>query len=241
MNSETKELPQDEAESTATEIDSIIHPTFVKVNVALHFSESGYIGLPYWPERDTLINIGKDVSPRLGPEKKQAAMNAALEKRGITPEQFQRITQRANRPFYTAGDLDDGSGEIIIPQRIFQSFLNNACQVVPKVIPRIASKGLTFIGVKIIDGFFRSGKTLKDAETFSRFIKMEESNQRSFCESKFIINFSATGMLLIDESIIKIGDLQKLCEYSGRYVGIGSARPQGFGRFQVSRWEKVSS
>jgi hypothetical protein len=210
-----------------------------KVDVGLQFSESGYIGLPYWKERNLEIDIAKDVHPKLGPEKKQAALNAALEKRGLTIKDYQRILKRASRPFYTVKDDDDGSGEIVIPQRVFQSFLNHGSQTVPKVIPRIAAKGLTFIGVKVEDGYFRTGKTIKDAQTFGRFVKMEESNQRSWSESQYIIDFTATGRLIVDESIIKADELQKLVEYAGRYIGIGSARPQGYGRFTVSRWDKV--
>ena len=232
---ETTETPEVEIQET----EALTSPHFVKVNVAFHFLESGYIGLPFWPERNTLINVSKDVNPRLGDAKKAAALNAALEKRGITPEQYERIIQRASRPFYTSTDADDGSGEIIIPQRIFQSFLNHASMKVPRVIPRIAEKGLTFIGIKVADGFFRTGKTIKDTKVFARFVKMEESNQRSFCESQYIIDFSATGILSVDESIIKSNELQRLCEYAGRYIGIGSARPQGFGRFLVNKWEKI--
>jgi hypothetical protein len=140
-------------------------------------------------------------------------------------------------PFYTEGDADDGSGEIIIPQRVLQSFLNNASQTVPKAIPGIAAKGLTFIGVKVDGGFLRTGKTIADAQTFGRFVKMEESNQRSWSVSKYIIDFTATGSLLVDETIIKVDDLRKLLEYAGRYIGIGSARPQGYGRFNVLVWQ----
>ena len=124
-------------------------------------------------------------------------------------------------------------------QRVLQSFLNNASQVVPKVIPRIADKGLTFVGVKVQDGYLRTGKTMADAQTFGRFVKMAESNQRSWSESQYIIDFTATGRLSVDESIIKAEDLMKLMEYGGRYIGIGSGRPQGYGRFSVARWEKI--
>ena len=208
----------------------------VKVDVGFQFSDSGYIGLPYWPERNLLINVSKDVHPKLGDAKKQAALLAALEKRGISQEQYGRTVKRADRPFYTVGDPDDGSGEIIIPQRIFQSFLNNASQVAPRAVPRIESKGLTFIGVKLEGGILHTGLTAKDAQVFARFVKMEESNQRTWSESRYIIAFMASGVLVIDEVIIKNDNLQKLIEWAGRYVGIGSARPQGYGRFTISKW-----
>ena len=122
---------------------------FARVKVAFGFTQSGYT----WPERNELINLSKDVNPRLGEAKKQAALNAALKKRGISAAEYERIKQRAARPFYTVTDADDGTGEIVIPDRVFHSFLNHASQVVPKVIPRIEEKGLTFIGVKTTEGF----------------------------------------------------------------------------------------
>ena len=45
----------------------------------------------------------------------------------------------------------------------------------------------------------------------------------------------------MDEEIIKSADLQKLMEYGGRMYGIGTARPQGYGRFAVTCWEPMGS
>ena len=219
--------------ATSTALSSSVK----KVQAALTFNGSGYIGLPYWPERNLEINIAKEVHPKLGPAKKEAALAAACEKHGITVKDYERIVELANRPFYTV----DGTrtGEIIIPQRVIQSFLNHASMAAPKVIPKIAEKGLTFIGVKIHDGFLRTGKTEKDAKKFERFVKMAESNQRSFSSDFYIDDFTARGVFEIDEEVIKVDDLRKLMEYGGRWYGIGSARPQGYGRFQVSGWDAV--
>lgn len=93
------------------------------------------------------------------------------------------------------------------------------------------------VDLKTLD---RACKTIADAKVFARFVKMQESNQRSFCESHYIDGFSATATMIVDETIIKAQDLFKLCEYAGRYIGIGSARPQGYGRFAVSLWERLA-
>ncbi len=209
-----------------------------RIAIALSFTDSGYIGKPYWPETNVLINLSKDVHPKLGEAKKQAALAAACEKRGITMEKYQEILERSQNPFYT---INGRGSEIIIPERIIQSFLNNASQEAPKAIPRIAAKGLTFIGVKIEDGFLRTGKTEKDAQLFERFVKNQESNQRMWTVDPFVINFQATGILRLDEDIIKENQLKTLMEYGGRLYGIGTARPQGFGRFSVTRWELLGS
>jgi hypothetical protein len=141
--------------------------SITKIDVALHFGELGYIGLPFWPERNTVINIMKDVYPKLGDAKKDAAIRTACDKKGISAEEWERIKIRAERPFYTLDEMR--TGEIVIPQRVFQSFRNNTSQEAPKAIPRITSKGLTFIGVKLGDGHFRTGKFEKDAKLFERF------------------------------------------------------------------------
>lgn len=202
--------------------------------MALSFTDSGYIGKPFWPETNVLINISKDVHPKLGEVKKRAAIIAACDKRGILPEQYEELVRRSQNPFYTIGERGT---EIIIPQRIIQSFLNNVSQQAPKAIPRIAEKGLTFIGVKLQGGYLRTGKTEKAARLFERFVKNEESNQRMFTSDYYIIDFEATGIILLDEEVIKPEDLHKLMEYGGRMYGIGTARPQGYGRFSVTRWD----
>jgi hypothetical protein len=205
------------------------------VDVSIQFNGSGYIGLPYWPERNTLIDIAKDIHPKLGDVRKKQALEAALEKRGFTMEDYERMVQLAERPFYTLDGSRDG--RIIIPERVIQSFLNHASMAAPRAIPRITDKGLTFIGVKVKDKMFLTQKTIADSKKFERFVKMAESNQRSFCSSFYIDDFTAEGTLFVDEEIIKPEDLQKLFEYGGKYIGLGSARPQGYGRFQVTRWE----
>ena len=200
------------------------------VSITLKFGEPGYIGLPYWPELNTLINISKDVHPKLGDQKKQQAILAACEKRGITPEQYEDLKTRSARPFYS-----NGTGEIVIPERVFQSFLNHASMLAPKAVPSIKSKGLTFIGIRVLGGHLHTGKNAADG-TFDRFVKNEESNQRMWCSTAFIANFMLEGGLQVDPEVIKPDDLRKLVEWGGKWVGIGGARPQGYGRFQVIEW-----
>lgn len=206
-----------------------------RIQVAFKFSEPGYIGLPYWPAKNMLINIMKDVHAKLGEAKKQAAINASCEKRGVTPEQYTQLLIDADRPFYTKNGI---GSEIVIPERIFQSFLNHASMIAPKAVPRISSKGLTFIGVKVIDKQFTTGKTKADG-SFDRFVKNDESNQRQWSSSQYIANFTAQGVLSVDPEVIQVDELRKLTEWGGKWVGLGSARPQGYGRFAVAEWKEL--
>jgi hypothetical protein len=208
-----------------------------RINIALSFTDSGYIGRPFWPEVNTLIDISKDVHPKLGEAKKAAALLAACEKRNISTDQYKKMVEKSLHPFYTIGDVR--SAEIIIPQRVIQSLLNHGSMEAPRAIPRIAEKGLTFIGVRVEGGYLRTGKHERDAKKFERFVKNQESNQRRFESELYIDQFEATGILTVDEDVIKVEDLRKLMEYSGKLYGIGSSRPQGYGRFAVTRWEEI--
>ena len=209
----------------------------VKVNAAFHFNGSGYIGKPYWPELDAVIKIEREIHPKLGPAKKEAALLAACEKFSITRQRYDELKELSKRPFYTI----DGTrgGEIVIPQRVFQSFLNHASMEAPKSVPKIQEKGLTFIGVRIDGGFLKTGKTEKDAKSFDRFVKNDDSNQRQWNSDLYIDDFTARGVLQVDENVIKCDALLKLTEYGAQWFGIGSARQQGFGRFSVITWEKI--
>jgi hypothetical protein len=205
-----------------------------KVQIALKFGSLGYAAKPYWASLNTLINISKLVHPKLGDAKKAAALLAACEKNGITPEQYKALVEDAARPFHT---MDNSrAGEIIIPVRIFHSFLNHASMQAPKAIPRIQEKGLTFIAVSLVQDFLRTGQTEDNAKLFARFVKNQESNQRMWAEDKYIADFTAKGVLEVDEEIISAEDLRKLAAWGGKMVGIGACRPQGYGRFQVSDW-----
>ena len=210
----------------------------VRIDAALKVDK--YIGQPYWPERNLLIEIGKSVHPKLGDAKKQQARTAVLQKMDKSIEDYDRAVIRAARPFYTIDDTnpDLGDGEIIIPSRHFLAFLNHASMEAPRVIPKINNKGMTFIGIKFfgpVEGF-TTGLTVADAKLFSRFVKMAESNQRSFAETPYISGFVAQATLSVDTEVLKSNDLLKLVEWGGKWIGIGSARPQGYGRFAVADW-----
>jgi hypothetical protein len=204
------------------------------VSVSLAFTEGGYIAKPFWKEINSLIDIGKDVHPKLGDAKKAQAIVAACAKRGITPAQYDAMLVKSQQPFYTVDG--DRKSEIVIPARVIHSFINNVSQSAPKAIAKVESKGLTFIGIVVEHGHLMTGMHESDSHAFARFVKMEDSNQRKWSEDRFIRNFSATGVLQVDEEVITPKNLFKLMEWGGKWIGIGSARPQGFGRFTVASW-----
>jgi len=144
------------------------------------------------------------------------------------------VLQRGNRPFYTISDSDDGSAEII------KAFIRNVMDVTPKAMHgNMQSPGDVHGAVRLATGHLLTSKTSADAKMFSRFVKLEGSNQRTFSESPYINDFTARGVILVDEYYIKGDEMLRLMETGGRAVGIGSARLMGFGRFTVSNWSKV--
>jgi hypothetical protein len=100
-------------------------------------------------------------------------------------------------------------------------------------VPQV-NTGLIHVAFQLKDGWLTTGKTKADAKLFSRFVKNEESNQRRFDESPYIFDFTATGTAFIEEDLVTSADLQRIMEFGGRYVGAGSSRDQGYGRFIVS-------
>jgi hypothetical protein len=105
-------------------------------------------------------------------------------------------------------------------------------------VPQV-NTGLIHVGFQLKDAWLFTDKTKADAKKFSRFIKNQESNQRRYDESPYIFDFTATGTAIIEESLVSVEDIQKIVEFGGRYVGVGSSRDQGFGRFLVSAWDRI--
>lgn len=209
------------------------------VEIAISFGEMGYAGLPYWPELATLIDIGKEIHPKLKGAKKQQALEAELNKRGLTQADYDRLTIRSQRKFYTENDSDDGSGEIVIPRHVLAGMMVQTVKRAPKnAVPQI-NIGLIHVAFQLQDAKLRTGKTKADAKLFQRFVKNEGSNQRRWDETPYIANFTATGVALIEESLVNAEDFFRVFEFGGRYVGVGSSRDQGFGRFLVSAWDRI--
>ena len=76
---------------------------------------------------------------------------------------------------------------------------------------------------------------------FSRFVKLEGSNQRSYQSNEFIGKylddgepFEAVGVIACDPK--QEETVRSLLKSVLKNVGIGAARKMGFGRGQVQRW-----
>ena len=199
----------------------------MKIAIALSFNRKGYIANPFWPEQKKLIEIQKCSGfNRLRNEaKRKQTLLAYLEKEGMTMTEYEALQVAATRAFYTV------KNEIVIPPRNFQSFLANVARVA-KSAQRAIEHNQVAVVVELQEPGLRTGKTKPDG-VFSRFVKSEESNERMLAEDSYIKDFTARGALEVREEMVNPKDLKSMIEWGGKYVGIGSARPQGYGRFAL--------
>jgi hypothetical protein len=204
------------------------------IELNLQFGERGYIAHPFWHEQKQLISIQK-VSGynRVRSEQKRAqVLLAELEHRGLTLDQYNDLQLKAKRPFVT-----DERGTIVIPADRFCSFLSNIACVAPRAVVAVP-KEQAFVVVDVKSPGLTTGKQ-EATGIYSRFVKNEESNERMLAEDPFIGNFTAAGVLVVAEEMVNPEKLKEMIEYGGKYVGIGSARAKGYGRFKISKWKKL--
>lgn len=201
------------------------------LKVVVHFDD--YIADPYWPERNTVIDIQKKsgMSRARSDDKRAQALSSYLKKEGITMEEYQRLCETADRKWYRLNP-DDQTTEIVIPRHQFSSALVQAVASAPAG-SRFPADDLRS---KLRLGTFRTGKFKHDC-TFERYIKPKESGQRRFQSNEVIKDFDATGTLqtIYDEDAVK-----HLMDHACFFVGIGAARKMGYGRGRVLSCEAVS-
>lgn len=204
---------------------------------ALELHLDSYIGHPYWPEREQVINITKQsgMSRARSDENRQKALNNFLKEHGLTPADFERLQEVADRPFH----LDD-DGLIIVPELHVISMIVAACDQA-----RSAQRPIQPDQVRssIMVTPWATGKKEPDA-VWERFAVVTTgtgqklSNQRALRINPFIENTMATGEVALNQ-LVSPDKFRKLLEYAGTDVGIGASRPMGFGRFQVVSMDKI--
>ena len=202
----------------------------MKIDFVLHFGFPGYIAHPMTEQRNTIINIAKasGLNRQKSDAKRAAVLEAQIKKLGMTQERYLEIERIANLSFVYH------DGEIIIPARNVGAFLSHVCHTAPRNVCPISYQ-LVRTAVVVTRPGLRTGKKEPDGE-FGRFVKLEESNQRSWQTNPYIADFRATGEMFCDTTMLKIDDLRRMIEWGGKVVGIGAARSQGYGRCEVIEW-----
>ena len=98
---------------------------FTDYKVRVHLDTD--IAHPYWPEREKLINIGKEsgISRARTPATRRKALDDYLAAIGMTRAQYEDLERAASRPFYTSDD-----GTIIVPALHVVSMIVATCDTV---------------------------------------------------------------------------------------------------------------
>lgn len=200
----------------------------------------GYIADPYWPERERLINVQK--SSGLNRAKSDAARRKALEEylrsTGMSVGDYEKLSTLASRPFYT-----DADGCIVIPELHVMSFL---VATIDQARAAMRPCDPDQVRSRFVVSQWTTGKRQSDG-VWSRFAVVAAgggqklSNQRGLRESKYIDNFTATGTIELDENFIKPAILEQAIRWGGQFVGIGASRKMGWGRFELRRFEPMTS
>lgn len=207
-----------------------------RINIGLTFIKKGYIAQPFWPELKTAISIQKTsgFNRAKAEAKRRQALTAELEKRNMTMADYDTLIARTKRPFYRLGQPEREDGEIVIPGDNFLSFIANIAHRAPRAVAKIDPASCR-VAVEI-DEPLRTGKFKEDG-IYIRFVRNEESNEPMLAESPYIKDFQATAMITVNTEMIAVDDLLRMIEHGARWIGLGAARPMGYGRFKVSKWE----
>lgn len=202
----------------------------------IHFDN--YIADPYWPERNSVIDIQKKsgMSRARSDDKRIQALQAYLKKEGITAEEYERLQKLAERSWYRVV-ADDESSEIIIPRHQFSGALVQATKNAPA-------------GSKFPQDDLRSKLRLADLRTgkfkadgiFERYVRPEikpgAAGQRRLQKNPYIENFDATCTIT---TIYPEDGVKHLVDYAVYFVGCGACRKMGYGRGRVVSCEVVET
>lgn len=219
----------------------------IKIDFAIRFKKTdadgfestggGYIAQPYWVELGKMIDITKQsgMNRARSEGNRRKALEEWLKANNMTLEEFNILNAKSKEAF-----PKNDKAEIIIPADVFLAFLvhvtdeqRSASRACPPDMIRSAIKCT----------HLKTGKTEVDG-LYERFAVVtggagnKLSNQRGLRSSAYITDFTATGMLGVNETFVRPDVLRNAIVWGGENIGIGSARKMGWGRFTLSEWSQ---
>lgn len=211
--------------------------TTYQLEIVLH----SYIGHPYWPERERVINIVKEsgMSRARSTANRRSALEQYLKSAGMTLAQFEELQARADEPFYRDGEW------ISVPEIHVTSMMVNTAMTIRAAGRAVAPEKLRSL-VQV--SAWRTDR--RDADgIWERFAVVTSgtgaklSNQRALRSNPYIGTppgqleggqaAKARGRLMMDPSMVKPSVMLDMLRYAGTDVGIGASRKMGWGRFDV--------
>ena len=206
---------------------------------------ASYIAHPYWPEREKVINIVKEsgMSRARSSANRRTALEQHLKSTGMSLDEFEKLQEKADRPFYT-----DEDGLIIVPELHVMSMIVNTCYSI-----RAAGRPTTPENARSAIHATRWTTDRKEPDgVWERFAVVTAgtgaklSNQRALRSNPYIgtppgtadgTPVHASGTVTLNENFVKPQVLLDALQYAGANIGIGASKKMGWGRFEVVSME----
>lgn len=208
--------------------------------ISVQLKMTNYIAHPFWPETNACIEIEKKsgVNRQKSEEKRIQALKAECDKQGVTYERYLEMKQLSKRPFYRSED-----SRIYLPMHQISGALVQTIGGAPKALRGPFTKDNFRALVQI--GHFQTEVT-EATGIFSRFVKLENTNQRSWQENPYIGQYLDKGEPFLAEGDICIvnGDdkleqtVKSLFVHTFKEIGLGASRKMGFGRGEIVEWKR---
>jgi hypothetical protein len=198
---------------------------------------TNYIAHPFWPAKNACIEIEKKsgVNRQRSDEKRLAALKAECSKQGTTYEKYLEMKASSEEQWYRLSE-----GCIYIPRHQLAGAFVQAVGNAPKALRGAFDKDNFRALVQI--GDFNTNKKEADG-VFTRFVKLDGSNQRSLQSNEYLGVYLDTGEPFEASGMISVADVKTaetakaVIAHSIEFIGVGAARKMGFGRGIVKSWE----
>lgn len=212
----------------------------MSVTVHITMAMQSYIAHPYWPARNTCIDVEKKsgVNRQKSEDKRVAALKAQCSKMGMSYEEYLALKAAAAEQWYRKPQNPQGT--IYIPRHQLAGAMVQTIATAPKALRGAFNKDTFRAQVQL--GDFFTERTCADG-VFARFVKLETSNQRSWQENEFLGVYLDTGKPFTAEGVISVDDSRHVDTVNAlllaalETVGVGAARKMGFGRGQITAWD----
>jgi hypothetical protein len=218
------------------------------VIINLTIDIDSYVGDPYRPERERLINIQKEsgMNRARSTANRRKALEEYLRANEMTLAAYDELERVAEMPW----DLDE-SGCIVIPQRCIAGMLVQTCGTARAAMRPCPPE---MVRTVLRPTRWATDAHPSDALAWERFAVVTAgtgkklSNQRGFRSNVYIgarppagsapaKETTARGELDINPEMVRPAVLRKALDWAGEWVGIGSSRKMGWGRFSLSGFE----
>lgn len=221
------------------------------MRIDLTINLQSYVGNPYRPEMEQLINITKNsgMNRARSSANRRKALEEHLKAEGMTLVEYDALEEKARQPW----DVDD-EGRITIPRLNVTSMLVATCDTI-----RSAGRPCPPNQVRTVlrATAWTTDLRPEDAHLWQRFAVVNGgtgaklSNQRGMRTDAFIgavppegeptKPVTALGSLDVNPEMVRPEVLANALSWGGEMVGIGASRKMGWGRFSVLGFEVEES